>query len=88
MFISSISIHREGHFAGLYGKPDPSKPFIARIEVVGQQSKVELLLSAEMSARIVEIVADEVAAAGRATADAMVADVLTAAATPALTNGE
>jgi hypothetical protein len=78
MFVTSISIRREdyyGSFGG--GKMDPSKPFLAQIEVLGSSSKVELCLSPEMSARIVEIISDEVAAAGRATAEAMVAQCLT-----------
>ncbi len=87
MFVNSISIRREGYY-GSFGKPDPTKPFTATIEVEGQQGKVELNLSAAMSEKIVAIIADEVAAAGRAAAEAMVASCLTAQATPALTSGE
>jgi hypothetical protein len=83
MFVNSISIRREGYY-GYGSKPDASKPFKATIEVQGQHGKVELSLSPDMSARIVEIIADEVAAAGRATAEALVANVLTATATPRL----
>ena len=75
MFISTISIRREGHYS--YAAPDPAKPFLATIEVHGEHSKTELRLSPEMSRRIVEIIADEVAAAGRATAEAMTAEIIT-----------
>lgn len=87
MFVTDISIHREGYFS-TYNKADPSKPFVAKVGVEGRHGKVELCLSAEMSARIVEIIADEIAAAGRATAEAMVASCLTVTAAPALEGGE
>ena len=73
MFVSSITIRREGYFS--YGKPDPTKPLLATIEVQGQSGKVELNLSPDLSAKVVAIIADEVAAAGKATAEAMTADV-------------
>lgn len=76
MFVTRIAVQREGYYGGYGAKPDPSKPFHATIEVMGQHGKIELNLSAEMSDRIVGIIADEVAAAGRATAEAMTADVL------------
>jgi hypothetical protein len=78
MFVTSISIRREGYFGTGYGKADPAKPFNATIELHGQHGKVELVVSPAMSARIVEIVADEVAAAGRATAEAMTASFVNA----------
>jgi hypothetical protein len=75
MIVRSISIRRVGDY-GLYGTPvNASKPFQATIEVQGENGKVELLLSPDMSASIVAIIADEVAAAGRATAEAMTAEV-------------
>jgi hypothetical protein len=77
MFVTSITVSREGYY-GLGTKADPAKPFNARVEVHGRHGKVELQLSAEMSARIVEIIADEIAAAGRATAEAMTATCLEA----------
>ena len=79
MFVNQIAIRREGYYGG-YSKADPTKPFHATIEVEGDYGKVELKLSADMSARIVEIIAEEVAAAGRATAEAMTATVLNVAA--------
>lgn len=82
MFITSIDIRREGYYGAGYGRPDPAKPFNATIEVHGANGKVELKLSPDMSKRIVAIVADEVAAAGRATAEAMTAECLTATALP------
>ena len=80
MFVSSITIRREGYYS--FSKPDPSKPFQATIEVQGQNGKVELSLSNELSAKVVAIIADEVASAGRATAEAMTADVLSIKALP------
>lgn len=82
MFLARLSVHREGYFSD-YSRADPAKPFRATIEVVGQSGKVELVLSPELSDRIVAIVAEEVAAAGRATAEMMTADALTIAALPA-----
>jgi hypothetical protein len=76
MFVTSISVRRDGYFGSMYGKPDPSQPFVATIEVHGEHGKVELKLSPELSQRVVEIISDEVAAAGRATAEAMVAAVI------------
>jgi hypothetical protein len=78
MNVKSISIRRAGDYSS-YGKVDPSKPLMATVEVEGAYGKVELSLDANMSRRIVEIIADEIAAAGRATAEAMVASVITLA---------
>ncbi len=75
MIIRSINIGREGDYG--YGAVDASKPFRATIAVIGQTGKVELSLSPDMSQKIVAIIAEEVAAAGRATAEAMVAEVFT-----------
>jgi len=82
MFIGRIEISRVGYIGHGYGTPDANKPFLAKIEVFGTQVKTELLLSEELSRRVVEIVADEVAAAGRATAEAMVAEAMTVTALP------
>jgi len=76
MFVTRISITRDGYYGAGYGKADPSKPFNATIELHGKQGKVELVVSPSMSARIVEIVADEVVAAGRATAEALTASFI------------
>lgn len=77
MFVTSISVRREGYY-GPYGggvaKEDA--PFQATVELHGQLGKVELKLDPEMSKRIVAVIADEVAAAGRATAEAMTADFI------------
>ena len=83
MFVTQIAVRREGYYGHGYGsKADPSKPFHATIEVLGQTGKIELNLTPEMSARVVAIIADEVAQAGRAAAEAMTAEVLTVAALP------
>lgn len=83
MFIGAIEIRRDGYHGFGYGSPDATKPFIAKIEVFGSRTKTELVLSPELSRRIVEIVADEVANAGRATADAMTAEAMNVVALPA-----
>jgi hypothetical protein len=83
MFIGRIEISRVGYIGHGYGTPDASKPFLAKIEVFGQANKTELMLSEELSRRVVEIIAEEVAAAGRATAEAMVAEAMTFSALPA-----
>jgi len=80
MFIGRIEISRQGYIGMNYGAPDPSKPFLAKIEVHGNSSKTEMFLSPELSDRIVAIIADEVAASGRAVAEAMVAEAMTVAA--------
>ena len=77
MFVTAVSIRREGYY-GSYGKPDPAKPFAATIEVHGQHGKVELQVSQELSNRIIEVIADEIAAAGKATAEAMTASFINA----------
>jgi len=80
MFVAAISIRREGYYT--YGTPDPSKPFTATVEVHGQHNKTELRLSPEMSRRVVEIIAEEIAMAGREVADAMVASCINALPAP------
>jgi orotate phosphoribosyltransferase len=80
MFVSRIAIVRDGYSGYGYNKPDPSKPFRATIEVHGNHGKVELNLSPELSERVVALIAEDVAAAGRATAEAMTAAVLNVAA--------
>ncbi len=84
MFIGRVEISRTGYFGSGYGKPDASKPFLAKIEVFGSQTwlKTELMLSEDLSRRVVEIIADEIAAAGRATAEALVAEAMTVNALP------
>lgn len=76
MFVRTINVRRAGDYGASYCKMDPTKPFEASIVVEGQHGKVELTLSPDLSRRIVELIAEEVAAAGRATAEAMVAEVL------------
>lgn len=82
MFIGRIEISRVGYIGMGYGAPDARKPFLAKIEVFGTQSKTELTLSEDLSRRVVEIIADEIAAAGRATAEALVAEAMTVNALP------
>lgn len=74
LVLNRVTIHRKGLHS--WDKADPASPFHATIELQGATGKVELNLSEALSRRIVEIVADEVVAAGRATAEAMVADAM------------
>lgn len=74
MFIKSINVGREGYYG--YGKCDPSLPLRASVVVEGDTGKVELNLSSEASQRMVALIADEIVAATRATAQLMTADVL------------
>lgn len=76
MYVNAITIRREGYY-GNFGRGDPTKPFRATIEVEGAEGKVELNLSPDLSKGIVELIAEEVARAGRVTAEAMVASMLT-----------
>lgn len=76
MFITRIMIQREGY------SDNPDKPFIATVHVHGKLNKTELTLSPDMSARVVAVIADEIIAAGKAAAEAMVAETLTVAALP------
>lgn len=75
MIVRSINVKRDGDFG--YGAFHPEKPFLATVVVEGQYGKVELIISPDLSRRIVEVIAEEVAQAGRATAEAMTADILT-----------
>jgi len=74
MVLNRVMITRGGIHS--WERVDPASPFKATIEVQGATGKVELNLGHELSRKIVEIVAEEVAAAGRATAEAMVADAM------------
>ena len=76
LILTRLTVTREGYSAYSYSKADPNKPFRAIIETQSHSGKVELTLSPELSRRIVEIVAGEVASAGRATAEMMVADAM------------
>lgn len=83
MFIGAIEIRREGYIGAMYGAPNADKPFVAKIEVHGSRTKTEMMLSPDLSRRIVEIIADEIVAAGRATADAMTQEAMSVVALPA-----
>lgn len=83
MFVTTIAIRREGYYGSGYGaRADASKPFRATIEVLGDAGKVELNLSPELSERIIAVIADEVIAASKATAEAMTAEVFNVVALP------
>lgn len=82
MFIGRVNIQREGYHGYGHGRFDASKPFIATIEVFGSQTKTEMILSPELSLRVVEIVAEEIAASGRVVAEAMTAEAMNVVALP------
>jgi hypothetical protein len=75
MFLTRLTVAREGYYAS-YNKADPSKPLRATVEVAGAHGKTELDLGPEASDRIVAIIADELAKAARATAEAMTAEII------------
>lgn len=75
MFLAQLHVRREGYISG-YGRADPSKPLRATVEVIGDHGKTELNLGPEASDRIVSLIADELAKSARATAEAMVAEVI------------
>lgn len=77
MIVTRISVAREGWYAS-YAKPDASKPLRATVEVYGETGKVELNLGPEASDRIVALIADEIADAGRRTAELLTAKALEA----------
>ena len=81
MIVRSINITREGDYG--YGTVDQTKPFRAKVSVHGVHGAVELLLPEDLSRQVVSLIAEQIAAAGRATAEAMVAEAFNAAALPA-----
>ena len=81
MFVRSITISRENDWG--HGPIDASKPMLAKIKVQNIHGEIVLALSPEVSQRVLGLIAEEVAAAGRATAEAMTAEILTHAALPA-----
>lgn len=74
MYITTINIAREGFISPLYSRADPTKPFVAKIGIQSQTGEMVLHLSPEVSGRVMALIADEVAAAGRAAAEAMTAE--------------
>ena len=76
LVLTRLMIVRQGVGPYSYNKANPEAPFSATIELQGATGKVELNLGDEMSRKIVALVAEEVAAAGRATAEAMIADAM------------
>lgn len=74
MNLKTLHVARDGYYG--FGKLDPTKPFICSVEVEGPLGNVKLNLPAEVSQRVVSLIAEEIAAAGRATAEMMTASVL------------
>lgn len=81
MHIRSVKITRKDHFGYAGEKLNPSKPFVCAVETESENGKMELMLSPHLSERILEIIAEELAASARETAEAMVASVFTSSAT-------
>lgn len=76
MFITSINITRDGYYG--YGKHDPSKPLRATVAVEGQHGKVELNLTPEASDCMVALIAEEIVAATKDTANLMTSGLIAA----------
>jgi len=81
MHIRSVKIQRAGHYGFTGEKLDPSKPFICTVETDSTDGKMELTLSPVLSQRVLEIVAEELAASARETAENMIAAVFTTSGT-------
>lgn len=75
MFVRSIEIKREDDFG--YGSVSVEKPLIAKIKIEGRATETVVTLSEETSQRVLHIISEELAAAARATVEAMVADIFT-----------
>lgn len=75
MIIRAITVRRAGRY-GAYGPTSEADPFEVAIEAVLPSGEIKLKLSPDLSQRVVELIADEVAEAGRRTAEAMVAQAL------------
>lgn len=84
MFLTRISICRDGYIGSGYGRADPSKPLRCTVEVEGTIGKTELNLPPETSDRIVALIADELAEQARKVAEVMTAKFIEAATTPKL----
>ena len=80
MHIRSVHITRKGHYNYAGEKLDVSQPFLCTVETQSAEGKMELVLSPHLSERILEIIAEELAASARETAEAMVASVFTSSA--------
>lgn len=74
MIIKSITIRRQGW--AMYGKVKPTDPFLAQIEVESPFGEVKLNIDAERTKEILAVIADMVADAGRQTASALTAEVV------------
>lgn len=73
MIVRKILIERDGDYG--QSKIDETKPLRASITVQGDAGKVELRLDSDLSRRVLELISSEIAAAGKATAEALVAEV-------------
>lgn len=78
MHIRSIKITRLGHYGFTGEKLDVTKPFQCTVETESTDGKMELILSSALSQRVLEIVAEELAACAKETAENMVAAVFSA----------
>lgn len=72
MQVNRVSLAR----AGYYGQANYRKSdhFNCTVEVVGDTGKIELAIPPEISVQIMAVIAEQIAEAGRAVADMMVAD--------------
>ncbi len=83
MHVRSLHMTRQGDYGSDYQRFDPTKPFNTVVKLEGDGNKVELQIPAEVSEKILALVADQLVEAGRRAAEAMVAKAFTVEALPA-----
>lgn len=86
MFLAAINITREGYYMGGYGKPDPSKPLRATVQIDGPMGKTEINLPPETSDKIVALISVELAEQARKVAEVMTAQFIEAGTTLTISN--
>ncbi len=74
MIIKSITIRRQGWAS--YARTKPDEPMLAQIEVESPHGEIKLNIDPERTKAVLALVADMVAEAGRETAKAMTAEVI------------
>jgi hypothetical protein len=76
MFVlAQLIIRRKDYYGGGH-RCDPAKPLETTVEVMGPMGKMEINLPPEVSAKVVALIADEVATAARGVANAMTASFI------------
>ena len=83
MHVRSVTLLREGAYGFDGENVDPTKPFVCKVSIVGQTGKHEIHLPAEVSARIMNLIASELAEEGRRVAQMMTANAFEVQSLPA-----